>query len=438
MNRTFIDFCFSLTGESMIKLLNWATDYSDHVAFLNSNCWSNDPFGKYQSLMGVGMISELVQKPGSNAFDELTHFTDQNNDWIFGFLSYDLKNQLEDLRSENDDGVKMPLMNFFVPEMIFIFREDKVSVGMHGSYDDILEKGTRILSDIANTRITKGNLIKSEVEQKVSRAEYIDVVKQLKNHILHGDIYEINYCIEFFMKNVVVDPVTTYKNLNLMSPTPFSCFYKCQDKYLFSSTPERFLAKRGGMIVSQPIKGTIRRGKDSDEDEMLRNILYNDPKERSENVMIVDLVRNDLAQIAVPGSVTVRELYGIYTYPKVHQMISTITSQLNPRFHFVDAIRKAFPMGSMTGAPKIRAMELIEKYERTKRGLYSGAVGYIAPDKDFDFNVIIRSILYNHVDKYLSFMAGSAITFESDPKKEYEECLLKAEAMKLAILNRKQ
>jgi para-aminobenzoate synthetase component I len=429
---------FLQTRENIFKLLKWATDYSDHVAFLNSNSWSKDPFGKYHSLLGVGSISILGHKPQFNAFDELTQFTDQNNDWMFGFLSYDLKNQLEDLRSENDDGVKMPLMDFFVPEMVFIFGKDKVSFGMHGKYGDVVEKATRVISDIAKVRANKPNLIKSDLKQKVSRKEYLDVVKQLKRHILQGDIYEINYCIEFFMQNVVVDPITTYMNLNSMSPTPFSCFYKCQEKYLLSSTPERFLAKRGGLIVSQPIKGTIKRGKDSDEDEMLRNSLYNDPKERSENVMIVDLVRNDLAQTAVPGSVEVGELFGIYTYPKVHQMISTITSQLSPQFHFVEAIRRAFPMGSMTGAPKIKAMELIEKYEKTKRGLYSGAVGYIAPGKDFDFNVIIRSILFNHVDKYLSFMAGSAITFESDPEKEYEECLLKAEAMKLTILSTKQ
>jgi para-aminobenzoate synthetase component I len=214
-----------------------------------------------------------------------------------------------------------------------------------------------------------------------------------------------------------------------MSPAPFSCFYRYDQKFLISSTPERFLAKRGNKLISQPIKGTISRGETPEQDQVFKNILANDPKERSENIMIVDLVRNDLSATAVAGSVFVEELCGIYSFARVHQMISTVVSELDDRFHFVDAIRNAFPMGSMTGAPKIKAMELIEQYEKTKRGLYSGAVGYICPGKNFDFNVVIRSILLNQAQQYISFMAGSAITISSDPEKEYHECLLKAGAM---------
>lgn len=162
---------------------------------------------------------------------------------------------------------------------------------------------------------------------------------------------------------------------------------------------------------------------------MLKNDLAKDEKERSENIMIVDLVRNDLSKTAVKGSVKVEELCKVYSFDQVHQMISTVTSQIEENTHPIDVIKSTFPMGSMTGAPKISAMKIIENLEETKRGLYSGAVGYITPRGDFDFNVVIRSILYNHTQKYISFSVGSAITSKSDPLKEYEECLVKAKAM---------
>lgn len=199
------------------------------------------------------------------------------------------------------------------------------------------------------------------------------------------------------------------------------------------ASPERFLKKEKDLLVSQPIKGTAPRGRNAKEDMQLKKELFTDAKERSENVMIVDLVRNDLSHVAAKNSVKVTELFGIYSFSTVHQMISTVTARLGKDYHFTDALRYTFPMGSMTGAPKVRAMQLIEQYEDTRRGLYSGAVGYITPERDFDFNVVIRSILYNKQEQYLGFMAGSAITSGSIPEKEYQECLHKAQAMKKAL-----
>ena len=160
-----------------------------------------------------------------------------------------------------------------------------------------------------------------------------------------------------------------------------------------------------------------------------KNYLLQSSKEKSENVMVVDLVRNDLSRICKAGSVKVDELFGLYSFPHVHQMISTISGDLADGLNWIDCIKASFPMGSMTGAPKKRVMELIEQYEQTKRGLFSGAIGYVKPGGDFDFNVVIRSILYNEADRYLSFQTGGGITYNSDAEKEYEESLLKAEAM---------
>ncbi|MEA3318161.1 MAG: anthranilate synthase component I family protein, partial [Bacteroidota bacterium] len=249
-----------------------------------------------------------------------------------------------------------------------------------------------------------------------------------KKHIKKGDIYEVNFCQEFYGKGEL-NPVKVYQRLNKISPTPFSCYGKFHSKYLISASPERFIKKEANKIISQPIKGTIKRGKNKQEDKELIKKLKNDKKERAENIMIVDLVRNDLSRTAKKGSVKVDELCGIYSFEQVHQMISTISCEIKSDENYVNIIKNAFPMGSMTGAPKIRAMKLIEKYEKTKRGLYSGAVGYISPERNFDFNVIIRSMLYNSESKYLSFIVGGAITSLSVPEKEYEECILKAEAM---------
>jgi para-aminobenzoate synthetase component 1 len=263
----------------------------------------------------------------------------------------------------------------------------------------------------------------------MDKSAYLEKVEKLRAAIALGDIYEVTFCQEFFAEYADIDPYQVYQNLNSVSPTPFSGFFKVADKYILSASPERFLCRRGDHLFSQPIKGTAKRSADSNEDEQIKTALLNNTKEQAENVMIVDLVRNDLTKSAVKGSVKVEELFGIYTFPQVHQMISTISCILNPLVHPVDALKNTFPVGSMTGAPKVRAMELIEETECSRRGIYSGSFGYFEPDGDFDFNVVIRSILYNQSNRYLSFQVGGAITYASSPQAEYEECLLKASAI---------
>jgi para-aminobenzoate synthetase component I len=426
VKRTFFSFPYSLK-ENIPQVMNWAMENFSRIAFYNSgNESSNDPYSCYQSLLAVGSHEHICSDGGEDAFQMLKNFSDKHNDWLFGFFSYDLKNQVEKLTSENQDGLNFPLMHFFIPEIVFKFEEEIVEIGI---LDGEISDAEKIIQQIKSAEYQQTFPEHINVKHKVSRQEYLNKIDHIKSHIQQGDIYEMNFCMEFFAENAQVNPVDAYVRLNDMSPAPFSCFYRYDQKFLISSTPERFLAKRGNKLISQPIKGTISRGETPEQDQVFKNILANDPKERSENIMIVDLVRNDLSATAVAGSVFVEELCGIYSFARVHQMISTVVSELDDRFHFVDAIRNAFPMGSMTGAPKIKAMELIEQYEKTKRGLYSGAVGYICPGKNFDFNVVIRSILLNQAQQYISFMAGSAITISSDPEKEYHECLLKAGAM---------
>jgi para-aminobenzoate synthetase component 1 len=274
------------------------------------------------------------------------------------------------------------------------------------------------------------------IRSRISKEEYLNLIGKLQQHILAGDCYEINYCQEFFIESVSLDPLELYRALTIISPSPFSAYYSVDNRFLICASPERFLKRSGENILSQPIKGTAGRDLENPaHDKFLRTTLANSEKERAENVMVVDLVRNDLSKICKRDTVFVSELFGIYSFPQVHQMISTIVGKTRPDLYWTDMVARTFPMGSMTGAPKKRVLELIEQYEKSKRGLFSGALGYVKPNQDFDFNVVIRSLLYNRTRQYLAYFAGSGITFNSDPEKEYEECLLKVAAFGKIIKN---
>jgi para-aminobenzoate synthetase component 1 len=267
------------------------------------------------------------------------------------------------------------------------------------------------------------------INQRISKENYLLKVSKMLEHIQRGDIYEANFCMEFFAHTNQLDPIEVFQKLAVISEAPFAVYFKNAAHYLLSASPERYLRKKGTRVISQPIKGTSKRSADPIADAQFKVYLAQNEKERSENIMIVDLVRNDLSHTATKGSVAVEELCEIYTFKQVHQMISTVVSEVEVTTPPVEIIRTTFPMGSMTGAPKISAMQIIETLEETKRGLYSGAVGYFTPEGDFDFNVVIRSILYNAKNEYLSFSVGSAITAQAIAAQEYEECLLKAKAM---------
>ncbi len=413
-------------------MLSWAQQHFSTICYLNSNGYKCDPYRSVDQIIALGE-AHTCQDAGQDAFGALKRFYDQHHDWIFGFFTYDLKNQVEQLSSANHDGIQMPAMHFFVPQVVIIPDDHHLHIcclpnsQIDGTPEAIYQSLLTYQPGVCQTHPT------IKPKPRVSQQRYLQQVNAIKSHIFKGDIFEMNYCIEFFDDEAVIDPLQVYENLNNHSPTPFSCFYSWDANALMCASPERFLAKRRSRLVSQPIKGTMARGKTKEEDERMKLVLFNDPKERSENVMIVDLVRNDLSRTAKDNSVRVEELFGIQSFRHVHQMVSTVVSELDEAIHPVESIRQAFPMGSMTGAPKVRAMQLIEEYEDTRRGLYSGAVGYFSPEGDFDFNVVIRSILYNKHNKYLSYMAGSAITAGSIPEKEYQECLLKAQGMKNAI-----
>lgn len=386
---------------------------------------------RFQLAAAVGVSSAC--SPNSNHFDELDEFLRAHNDWVFGYFTYDLKNQLENLQSRNPDGISLPHLFFFVPRILILVNGEIAEfhyLQQEVSQEEVSDLIDRLEGDLEEFDHNVSVVFRSHY----SYNDYLNTVNAVKQHIARGDVYELNLCQEFFANNVRIIPYFVFNRLYDRSPTPFGAFLRVSDKFLMCASPERYLRRDGDWLFSQPIKGTAPRmeSDESDQQEIFR--LKTDPKERAENVMIVDLVRNDLSRIAKRGSVRVNELCGIYTFPQVHQMISTVSCELADGLRPTDPFRATFPMGSMTGAPKVRAMELIENFERSKRGLYSGAVGYFMPNGNFDFNVVIRSLLYNRSNGYLSFTVGGAITFKSQPEAEYRECLVKAKAI-LETLN---
>ncbi|MDA8847921.1 aminodeoxychorismate synthase component I [Flavobacteriaceae bacterium] len=418
------------TKDFKTQLVSWAQQYEE-IVWLDSNQRLHS-HATYDAVLAVDAFTG-IQTDALNGFEKLKDYQEMTKDWIFGYLSYDLKNDIEPLSSENFDGLNFPDLYFFQPKKLFLFKDKSVTIKYLNCICDEVESDLVTISSFSKTAESKvSNNIK--IESRVSKASYIEKVTAMLSHIKRGDIYEANFCQEFYAI-AQLNPLETYFSLNSISQTPFATFLKNGNQFLLSSSPERFIKKEGSIITSQPIKGTTRRSDNSNEDEDLKFALKNDQKERSENIMIVDLVRNDLSKIAKKGTVKVTELCEIHSFKQVHHMISTVEAEVLPTVSAVGVIAAAFPMGSMTGAPKISAMTIIEELEETKRGVYSGAVGYFSPQGDFDFNVVIRSILYNASNSYVSFSVGSAITSKSTPEKEYEECLVKAKAMRSVLEN---
>ena len=420
------------------QLLNWAQQFDDMV-WLDSNPDSNRDEQKHYSYDAVLAVDAFtsIQTDYYSGFEKLKEYQTNAQDWIFGYLTYDLKNDVEDLKSKNVDGLDFPDLYFFQPKKLFLIKGNHVEIQYLYCVDDELQDDLNTIRRCEE--VGRGNLPNErsniKIKLRIHKDEYFEKVKNMLAHIHRGDIYEANFCQEFFAENTSINPLETYKKLNQISKPPFASFVKLQDKYVLSASPERYIKKEADTIISQPIKGTAKRSESLVEDNQLKSDLLSDEKERSENIMIVDLVRNDLSKTALKGSVKVEELCQIYTFDQVHHMISTITSKVDSGISSVDILKTTFPMGSMTGAPKISAMKIIEELEETKRGLYSGAVGYFSPSGDFDFNVVIRTILYNAKKQYISYSVGGAITAKSDPLKEYEECLVKAKAMRQVLEN---
>lgn len=354
----------------------------------------------------------------TNPWDALRDYRKKWGDWMFGYLGYDLKNHIEVLHSANPDVLQAPDLFFMKPSVLFKIdrRAQTIETLKRSKAEEIAEFKSRDIQLGA---------LKTTVEQ----SEYLSKIQRAQQDIYEGSYYEVNLSHQL-QANFSGDAYQLYKKMRSVGPVPFGAFIAFDGFSICSMSPERFLRKEGATVFSQPIKGTMKRDKTNKKDEALKQKLLHSVKNKAENLMIVDLVRNDLSRIARPGSVEVSELFEIQTFGTVHQMVSTITAQSKVD-ESVEIVKACYPMGSMTGAPKIRAMQAIEELENYRRGIYSGAIGYFTPEGDFDFSVVIRTAIIKN--KLLCYAVGGAIVSDSDPEEERNETWLKAEALLKAV-----
>ncbi len=380
------------------------------------------------TLLALGAERTLrIEREGPQTLAAMQQFIDEaRGEWVFAVLGYDLKNSIEALQTERVDRLDFPVAALTVPRAVIRWDAAGGQI-VHGASDEAAQAALEALERSAepDEPAAPGVVMRPHWDE----ATYAQRWGRVQRHLRRGDIYEMNLCMTWSGDGELERPWDVFRRLQGRTRAPFSAFVRVDECYALGGSPERFLRRRGRELRSEPIKGTARRGRDAREDADLAYALQNDPKERAENIMICDLVRNDLSRVAERGSVHVPELCGIHTFETVHQMISTVTCKVRPEATFTDILRATFPMGSMTGAPKIRAMQLIDELEANRRGWYSGAIGYLAPDGDFDFNVVIRTVLHNAATAKTSFQVGGAITAASSAEGEYAECLLKARAL---------
>ncbi|MGY8942945.1 MAG: anthranilate synthase component I family protein [Flavobacteriales bacterium] len=434
MQRTTRTFSIEHIKGFKQHLLSWSQQF-ETALWLDSNNYQQQ-YASFDSALALEEFTS-IKTDYTNAFDKLKEYQTITKDYIFGYISYDVKNDVERLSSNNHDGLDFADLYFFQPQKLIFIKGKNIEFHYLKMVDDEIESDFNTICTTKITSTPSDSDEKIKIKLRIHKDEYYSKVHTILDHIKRGDLYEANFCQEFYAENASINPVEVYKHLNDISEPPFASFLKMDHQYALCASPERYLKKQGLKIISQPIKGTAKRLISAIDDDKIAADLSRDIKERAENVMIVDLVRNDLSKTAKIATVKVEELCKVYSFKQVHQMVSTVVSEIDTTTHPIETLRSTFPMGSMTGAPKVSAMKIIEKLEETKRGLYSGTIGYFTPENDFDFNVVIRSILYNEEKKYISYSVGGAITEKSIVEKEYEECLLKAKAMKYVLQNSK-
>lgn len=409
------------------QLLQWADSF-EQVVWLDSNAYPNND-NKYEAVLAVD-ADRIFQTDSKEGLNELKEYRKSNKDWLFGYLSFDAGRTIDSTKENNraSDSLQFSKLSFFHPKKVFLLKEGSVEIHYSSDIENEIETDWKVIRELAVEEIP---LVFPDlkINARLSKQEYFDKFQKIQAYIEQGEISEINFCQEFYASATLENPLAVYQHLNEISKPPFAAYLRMNDKYVLCASPERYLSNTNGKLKTQPIKGTAKRKENIEEDELARKALEEDRKEILENTITTEMIVEELQAIAKKGSVQITELCKTYTFKQVHQLISTIVCDLKPELHPLDAISGTYPMGSMTGIPKENSLAIIEELENFNRSLYSGSIGYFTPKDDFDFNVVIRSILYNAKNKYVSFSAGGAITALANPESEYKECLVKVKAM---------
>jgi len=402
------ELIFDNLSDIKLKIYNFSGQFDTSCICDSNEMPSAYNIEKYELLAGYG-LNKLISSHNIDCWNEIG----QSKQWILGQFNY---------QSPFNDTLKHFL---FEPKFVLLIAKNsnKIELINNGisqtEFDELVNKFNQTGIEIEKTKA-----ISLQFEALTTKEKYLKTVKQIKEDIYNGKYYEMNYCIGFKSKPINTPLLPLFVKLNKESKAPFAAYLNTKHFAILCNSPERFIYKDADNLYSQPIKGTNKRHPENNIEQM--QLLQNDEKERAENVMIVDLVRNDLSKICETGTVKVEELFGTYAFKSLNHLISTIKGKLNEGNNIQSIIEALFPMGSMTGAPKKEVMLHIEKYENTPREIYSGCLGYIDPHKNFDFNVVIRSLEFQKTEQTFLYQVGSAITYDSIPEKEYDECLLKA------------
>lgn len=404
------------------KLLDWSQQF-DHVVWLDSNAYPEHQHS-YEAVLAVD-ANEILSLDKDFALADLKAYREENKNWLFGYLGY--RANSKKLENASKNLLKFPSIYFFQPKKVFLLQKDYLEI--HYLNPKEIEQDWEIIQamELKDEHIDFANF---EIIPRIDKSTYIAKVNQIQDYIKQGKLEEINFCQEFYSHNKLENPLEFYKQLNQVSQAPFASYMRLEDKYAFCSSPERYLKHDKGKLITQPIKGTAKRLADKEADELIKTQLKESEKEINENKLVVDMVIQEFKTFCKPESVQVTEFCKAYSFKQVHQLISTIEGELQENLSPLDAISNSYPMGSMTGIPKATALVLTDELEDFDRGVYSGGIGYFTPEEDFDFNVVIRSALYNDTEAYLSFSAGGAITEQSNPEAEYDETLIKINAIK--------
>lgn len=350
---------------------------------------------------------------------------------FLGYFSYDYSRKFEKIQTRHPSTYSIPEAIFILYKILIIEDLEKKELYITSiAGEDLLDRVEKEISQIEiDPSIPSENNEYAEFSSFHAKDEYLKAIQKTKDYIEEGDIYILNltHQIEISSKK---DPYKVYHYLRNYNPAPFSSFMKFEDFEILCSSPERFIQIKDGMIETRPIKGTRKRGKTAEEDFLMKKELEDSEKDRSELLMIVDLERNDLNHICDPGSVQVPELFTIEAYSTVFHLVSTIVGKISKDIRLSTILSSTFPGGSITGAPKIRAMEIIDELEESRRGIYTGSIGYFSFDGNCDLNIVIRTLVHASDKYYLG--VGGGITYESDLDFEYEETIQKAKALLLA------
>lgn len=353
-----------------------------------------------------------------------------------GYLGYGLKNSLETVKRDDPSFITTPSMDIIEYNIILEWDHRKRTVRLHYHHElsrtEIAGISEKLKSEKAPD-VSRSIVPPKRIDSNMSRAAYLENVKNILNHIRRGDLYQANLTRKFYGTwDENPDPWNIFLRLCEASPAPYSAYFRHDDLHILSSSPELFMKLNDENVVrTEPIKGTMKRSSDPHQDDRNREILRNSEKNRAENLMIADLMRNDLGRGCIPGSVRAVDLFRISSYAHIHHMSSVIEGTLRGDVSLEGLLGGAFPPGSMTGAPKIRAMNICSELERQSRGIYSGALGWFAPDGCFELSVVIRTIIIKN-NKF-EFQAGGGIVFDSDPEEELDESLDKARGMAVAL-----